>query len=302
MYSGMDAALNKSSAIQQQNVLHSVRQLIYFAPTKVRKNISILFFKVRIKRMKIKLLASSLLMVGALMAPSFAVAIPVLPPPTEAWATIYDLDTMASSINGNVTPSAGGYIPPTNTTTIPPFGTGTLAGGFNLIPPNLNTLVNQQETSTAVGAVDGHIHYFSGITLAVGQVFTDNFNIYEDLAHTILSDTLNIVFVGIAPLTNDGSNLSVDFHFLSENDQLSLPALVAGGLLGGASIGPHNINEIPGYDDLTHFISADVTTLGIGTNDFHLQYISVPEPTTTALLFAGLAGMGMIRRRKNKNS
>lgn len=49
MYSGIDAALNKSSAIQQQNVLHSVRQLIHFTPSKVRKNISILFFKVRIK-------------------------------------------------------------------------------------------------------------------------------------------------------------------------------------------------------------------------------------------------------------
>lgn len=140
---------------------------------------------------------------------------------------------------------------------------------------------------------DLHGEYSSQTQLADGHSVTANFNFLEPTpcfelgcVAGSLSDTLNIVFTGHAPVTGDQNNLSVDLHFRSNDDGNAVSPLA----------GAFTLNETGGFQDLSRLVVQSG-----GPVDFQISVASdtgVPEPATLLLFGSGLALTCLAARRK----
>jgi hypothetical protein len=133
-----------------------------------------------------------------------------------------------------------------------------------------------------------HFEYQSSHTIP-GGVFNFNFiDSSEGETAANPGDTLSVAISAHTPaFQGDNANTSIDMHFRS--GPLNDTTVTA--LLNAVSI-----NEDNGMIDLTSFLGPAFTG---GSSDFNIRAQSdIPEPVSIALLGVGLAGLGVIRRRR----
>jgi hypothetical protein len=134
---------------------------------------------------------------------------------------------------------------------------------------------------------DLHGEYLSNSAPANGVSITVDVNIYEDAAHTVLSDTFNVVFTGIAPTPADANNVAVDMHFRSDMEGgPPLPPLTGG----------INVLEQNSFMPMDPYVQA-----AGGPGDFHVSILSaIPEPSSVVMMGLGAIGLGglVLRRRR----
>jgi len=152
-----------------------------------------------------------------------------------------------------------------------------------------------QEGIGILGGADAHFEYLSSDpnVPAPGQTLSFNFNIYDDSAHTQLSDTWNIVITGHTPTGADNANVSLDTHFRSD----SLDGLAPPPLVNGVAITENQFLLPPsGQPDGTYqYVGPLLSDLTTGFNS------AVPEPSTFVLLgIGGLVCICYARRPRRK--
>ena len=102
--------------------------------------------------------------------------------------------------------------------------------GFDAPDTTIYT-VNETAATNGFGIVDIHSDWTATTPYAPGAVQTFNFNIFDPANEGgLLSDTLSMTLTGISPVGGDADNMSIDFHFRTENlgGGNYLPALLGG--------------------------------------------------------------------------
>lgn len=220
------------------------------------------------KTRKFALLLEALALV--LISPSLAMAV-FVPVPGDFFANIDDVtDVTRGSLSDH------GYIPATS-----PF---TVGGSYTSQPGAVGSITN--EGPGILGQVDIHADYADPNPLPVGVVVIVNFNMFEPEAPSLISDTLSITFTG--HVAGDGTNTSVDLHFLSgATDEALLPPA-----LPNAFVVPENFDVSGLINQATSQFVAG------GLRAAHVQFASVPEPSTFVMLGLGIASLFGYRLRK----
>lgn len=145
-----------------------------------------------------------------------------------------------------------------------------------------------QEGIGQQGVIDVTFHYISSDATApgAGQTLTYNYNIYEDAAQTILSDTWSISLIG-----SGGGLVTVHAIFLSDSlDEISptpLPSAVA--LTENQTLPPPDNQP----DSTYQYVGPLLSDLVTGFNS-----ASVPEPSTFLMLGIGVVGLGCYNLRR----
>ena len=198
-------------------------------------------------------------------------------PPTAGWITIFD-GTVSEPYIISSSLSDAGYITPSDTA-----GKGVLGGAYATQVGA--AAFDVQEGPGVLGQASVNFEYFDPTPIPDGTIKVVNFNISEPNDPSKLSDTLSITFTGHFDGTN---NMSIDLHYLSDNDQGLVPALLPSAIA---------ITETGQYQDLSAMIKT-----ATGLSNFHLQFTSLvpactPKPNTTDIatgltnpLFTGTAG------------
>jgi PEP-CTERM motif len=147
-----------------------------------------------------------------------------------------------------------------------------------------------------------HLQYFSQAPgIAPGSLAIANFNIFG--GNEGLSDTLSIVFTGLAPSVGTLDNVRVDLQFASESENGAIQALPDPGPLGhlfeiDEGAGPLQLDQGVLFQDVSPLLQAVLDPAYPA--DFHVRYSSIPEPSTLALLGIGLAGLASSRRKRKQ--
>jgi hypothetical protein len=154
-----------------------------------------------------------------------------------------------------------------------------------------------QEGIGILGAADVHFEYVTSDPNrpAPGQSLTFNFNIYEDAAHTLLSDTWNVVITGHTPAFPGDSNVSLDSHFRSDSlDEVPPPALA-----NGVAIAEQQFLLPPsGSPDISYqYVGPPLSDLITG---FNSAGPVVPEPATCSLFGIGTLVLACYARRHRR--
>ena len=173
---------------------------------------------------------------------------------------------------------------------------GTLLG-----PVTNSSIQITQEGTNILGGVDAHFEYLSNDpnAPAPGVTLSYNYNIYEDAAHTILSDTWNIVITGHTPTSADDSNVSFDSHFRSDSLNEVVPPPLAGGVLQAITENQFLPPPSNRPDDTYQYVFTPtgaplLSDLTLGFNS------AVPEPSACILLGIGVLGVGCYTRLRRK--
>lgn len=169
-----------------------------------------------------------------------------------------------------------GYIAATN-----PF---TVGGKYPFNPINVGSTTN--EGPNVFGVVILHAEYADPNPLPVGVGVTVNFNMFEPEAPTSISDTLSLRFTGIQDGT--GANTSVDLQFISgATDEALLPPQLTSAFV------------VFENSDVSGLIN-QATSMFVpgGLLNAHVQFASVPEPSTVVLAGLGVVSVGFVALRK----
>jgi len=166
------------------------------------------------------------------------------------------------------------------------------------------SLQTMQEGVGILGIADAHFEYLTGDPNAPqpGTTWTYNINIFDDAAHTLMSDSWNIVITGLTPTATNGSNVSLDTHFRSESSDGIRPPMLSGGTV--FNITEDNLLDPPSGlpDDTYQYTGPYLSDLTTGFNSADPQDADppdpVPEPPTLAIPAAALLGLGFLFRRR----
>jgi hypothetical protein len=96
-----------------------------------------------------------------------------------------------------------------------------------------------------------------------------------------LSDSLNMVFTGIAPFPGDLDNVSLDLHLWSDPYAVPLP-------------NAYTLYENGPFQDVTHFVVCN----GGPTDVTMLVASSLPEPMSLLLMGSGALGLASVLWRR----
>lgn len=168
--------------------------------------------------------------------------------------------------------------------------TGAVFGNSSLT--NTTTQITQEGIGV-LGGFDAHFEFFSTDPLVPhpGISTTLGIDILEPpLGSNVFSDTLSITLTGQAPTVSNNTNVSVDLHFGSDSlDEIPPPG-------------------VP-FPMVVVIEEADMIFQGAtsGLSDLRIEVLSdseggpspMPEPSTLALLSAGLLGLGIAVKRRH---
>jgi len=169
---------------------------------------------------------------------------------------------------------------------------------LHLLGPVLDSSIQvTQEGIGLLGTADAHFEYVSSTPLPIGASEAFNYNIYDDPAHTQLSDTWNLTFTGITPVRGDASNMSVDTAFRSD----SLDGVAPPSLANGVAVTENQFLAPPsGLPDASYqYVASPLSDL---TTGFNSAEPTVPEPGFFPLVAIGMVGMLAYRFRGRKQS
>lgn len=122
--------------------------------------------------------------------------------------------------------------------------------------------------------------------LLPGQGTTINFNIFDSIPKSTLSDTLSISFFGISTQPN-GANISVDLTFISDTEGVPMVPLP----------GAISVIETGNLQSLDALIAGTIPASGFSVS-FRSDVEDIPEPNTFALLGLSLVGLGLAGSRQ----
>jgi hypothetical protein len=245
--------------------------------------------------MKIKLLASSIVMAGALMASGSASA------QTFEWSGTMT-DWAGAAYNGtDYTGPVSGSILDSNVSLTPNTGTVTVAGGdgdttFTLInnttPGATGVKLSEQENAAGVDLY--------GVNVSFGVSATSGYYGYS--ISTTDPEGLNAGRLGVT--TQVGIGDVTKYLYSSQTDYQN--AVTSLNYSVNDILFLHSTNEISdpaiglaSFPDQTTFWALDVINSG-AVNNINNQYTiySAPEPMTMAMMGLGFAAFGYSRRRK----
>ncbi len=165
--------------------------------------------------------------------------------------------------------------------------------GFDTVDTTI-FIVNETTATNGFGIADVHSDWFATTPYASGAAQTFNFNIYDPANEGgSLSDTLSITLTGITPVGTDPDNMSMDFHFRSDN--------LSGSNLLPALLGGIGITENGFFQSVNAFLPSQFTA--DVNNPFSVAFRSdvVPEPSAMELGLLSLLSLPFVRRLAGKN-
>jgi len=166
---------------------------------------------------------------------------------------------------------------------------------FGFDAPDTTVFIANETTATnGFGIADVHTDWFATTPYASGAAQTFNFNIYDPANEGgALSDTLSITLTGITPAGTDPDNMSMDFHFRSDN--------LSGGNFLPALLGAIAITENGLFQSVNAFLP--VQFVADPNNPFSAGFRSdvVPEPNALELGLLSLLSLPFFRRLVGKS-
>jgi hypothetical protein len=164
-------------------------------------------------------------------------------------------------------------------------------GGTFFIPGNFNPPIQEGIMVLGHAHIDGTIMESVDFSIKLGTIETQQLNMYENSAHTIMSDSLYVSYVGLNPF-GTAVQFSLDF-FSNDLTEFATPS---------ALVGPGVVNITEPSDELTH----SLPEFGIPNPlaDVSVQFrVDPPEPEPASLVIWSVIGamslFGYWRRRRS---